>query len=79
MERSGSSHLRRPELVCMFCGEMADLIDKEEHCILCTWISGRLLTWSPCKIPVEKLLKLGLDEEIVRWAEDCPPGWAHRH
>lgn len=63
----------------MFCGEMTDLIDKEEQCIPCTWISGRLLTWSPCKILVEKLLKLGLDEEIVRWTEDCLPGWAHRN
>lgn len=30
-----------------------------------------------CKILVEKLLKFGSDEEIVRWAEDCLPGWAH--
>lgn len=27
-----------------------------------------------CKILVEKLLKFGLDEEIVRWTEGCLSG-----
>lgn len=55
----------------MFCGEMTDLIDKGEQCVLCDWIFFGMVS---CKIIVEKLLKFGLDEEVVRCAEDCLAG-----
>lgn len=59
----------------MFCGEMTDLIGRA----VCTmYLDFReAFDMVSCKILVEKLLKFGLDEEIVRWTEGCLPRWAH--